>query len=98
MSKFTAAFRVLATKRDGERRDKVYSKINHALRALWRIRDVREGYIRVTQGLLVRQSMIAKIGRKRCVWRELAELPPGRPVVKDMPSWSRLPSRFNEIT
>ena len=90
-------FHVSAIKKNGDARDSKHSKINHAIRALWRIRDEKEVYVsEYKNGRLVK--LLAKIGRRRGINAGIAKIPQGRPKLKiDGGKWSRLPNRFNDL-
>lgn len=90
-------FRVHGIKKNGDTRDKTFDKINHALRYLWRIKEVRELRLDAFDKDNI-WTLFVKMGRRRGINHTLAEIPTGRPLMaKAGPEWSRLPTKFNEL-
>lgn len=91
------SFRVHGLKKNGEPRDKVFSKINHALRYMWRIKGVQELRLDAGDGDIV-WALFIKVGRQRGINKVLAEVPKERPAMNKVgPEWVRLPSKFNDL-
>ena len=82
-------------------RQRTYTKINHAVRALWRIRNLIEGYITVALPETTRRNfkMIARMGKKRAIdTRHVLDIIEGCPHMKDMVEpWMRLPNKHNNM-
>jgi hypothetical protein len=96
-NKLKIAFRVHGVKKNGEPRDKTFDKINHALRYMWRIKEVQELRLDAFDGISV-WALFIKVGRRRGVNNIHAEVPEGRPGMNRVgPEWSRLPSKFNDL-
>lgn len=90
-------FVMFAMKKNGDERRKECDTINEAVRALWRVRDVVEGYIHVIHGGR-KYKLLAKIGRRRGINTRFATAVDGRPALKKAgDGWQRLPSRFNDL-
>ncbi len=90
-------FRLHAIKKNREERCKDYTKINEAVEALWKIRDVVEGFVTlidINGG--IRIKLVAKIGRRRGINIKYAAMVKGRPMLKKAgEGWQRLPSKFS---
>lgn len=91
-------FQVIAVRADGDHVEKTYPKVNHAIRALWRLRNIKEGFVYVvTDGH--RSKLLTKVGRRRGILQFLKlQVPKSLPKLKLSPgNWIRLPNRFNEL-
>lgn len=85
---------------------KEFTKINHAVRYLWKRRNIREGYLCIIEknqyGFIVsNQKLLMKIGRRRGIYSQLTQQTAdtkARPLLKKAgDGWHRLPNRFNDI-
>ena len=96
------SFIMTAEKRNGDVRKKVSPKVNHALRALWRVREVIEGYV-VAQVGGHAYRLFGKMGRKRAFNIKHGIVHNGerneRPPVKAHAAgdWQRLPCKYNDL-
>lgn len=82
-----------------------FKKINHAVRYLWKKRNVAEGYLTIVEiyedGSVSKHKLLAKVGRRRGICggltRQTADTQ-ARPLLKKAgEGWYRLPNRFNDI-
>ena len=91
-------FRSHGVKKNGEPRDKTFDKINHALKYMWRIKEVQELRLDAFDGQIT-YPLFIKIGRRRGINNIFAEVPESRPAMSNElgPEWSRLPSKFNDL-
>jgi hypothetical protein len=82
-------------------RNRRYPKVNHAIRGLWRIRNLQEGFI-VVRFLESRKrpfKIITRIAKKRAIdIKHVAHMVQGPPKMPDMDrNWLRLPNRHNDM-
>lgn len=82
-------------------RHRTYAKINHAIRALWRIRNLLEGFVSIALPDTKKRNyqIISRVGKKRAIdSRHCADVLNGCPGMKDMTKpWVRLPNKHNNM-
>ena len=96
MSKLIA-FRVHGLTKNGAGRQKTFTKINHALRYMWRTKEVKELYLEVFEGLNSSYCLFAKIGRRRAINSHYVSVPDSWPAYAKMPELRYMPNKFNDI-
>jgi len=94
-------FKVSGFKKNGEKRDRTFKKINDALKYLWCIKEAQEIYLEVLsyEDDCVRTYILfAKIGRKRGLNGNHATISPkGISFDKIGIGWIQLSSKFNDL-
>jgi len=103
-------FRIQVLKKDGNTINKDFNTANAAIRALWRIRNVGEGYMGYINESGITSMLLLKLGRQRgvnikymggeAISDKASTICEKRPFVKISTAsrtWRRLPNRFNEL-
>lgn len=94
----TIIFKVQAIRTDGETRTYDRTKINHALRTLWRQKNIVTANLTFMENH-VRWWVFAKFERKRALATGLdgLEMPSGRPPIDGHLGWKRFPNKWNKV-